>query len=99
MPRRTAEKHGKKKKKKRSATATVDKIVKLNGTHLAQILLHQMMLLTTGGTIKAFRQQSPYVSENTHLLFVLNKPPLCQKHKCSGTKKKLKGVLHKTLAI
>lgn len=89
----------KKRKKERSATATVDKIVKLNGTHLAQILLHQMMLLTTGGTIKAFRQQSPCVSDNTRLLFVLNKPPLCRKQSAPVKQTELKGVLHKTSAI
>lgn len=42
----------------KSATAAVDGVVKLNGRHLAWIPLHQMMLLSTGGAIKAFRQQS-----------------------------------------
>lgn len=42
----------------KSATAAVDGVVKLNGRHLAWIPSHQMMLLSTRGAIKAFRQQS-----------------------------------------
>lgn len=82
--------------RRESATAAVDGVVKLNGRHLAWIPSHQMMLLSTRGAIKAFRQQSSCIHKTRGFYsFCISRRRRRVKTKC----KKTQSVLHKICAL